>query len=387
MSKDTNVPRIRFKGFTNAWERDELGDVAEIKTGASDLQDADSNGKYPFFVRSKKVERSNKYLFDGEAILIPGEGKLGEIYHYYVGKFDYHQRVYKISNFKLNGKYVLYYMQKNFKRHALKYTVKATVDSLRLPTITKFQIFSPTNEEQTKISLILDRITMLLTLQERKFELYKQIKKYLLQKMFANKHEILPQVRFNGFTENWKSVQLGKIVNVKDGTHESPKYYKTGFPLVTSKNLTSKGLDLSDVSLISKEDFDSINQRSKIAIGDIIFGMIGTIGTPVLLNQDGFAIKNVALLKKSNKISNTFLIQLLKSPVFNKYLHIENAGGTQKFLSLNKIRNFKFQCTIHDEQQKMGSFFLYFDNLIITQERKKKAYINLKQYLLQNLFC
>lgn len=147
-----------------------MGDISKIKTGSSDLQDADATGKYPFFVRSENIERSNRFLYEGEAILIPGEGRLGEIYHYINGKFDYHQRVYKISNFSdynVQGLFVLYYLKNNFKRHALKYTVKATVDSLRLPTLLEFNLMVPNNEEQQKIGTFLKQIDNTITLHQR----------------------------------------------------------------------------------------------------------------------------------------------------------------------------------------------------------------------------
>jgi len=147
------IPRVRFEGFYGAWESKTLGEISNIKTGASDAQDAVVDGEYPFFVRSENVEQSNKYLFDGEAILIPGEGRLGDIYHYVNGKFDYHQRVYKISDFSGNvsGLFILYTMQKTFKQHAMIHTVKATVDSLRLPMLTGFEMLIPTKEEQAVI--------------------------------------------------------------------------------------------------------------------------------------------------------------------------------------------------------------------------------------------
>jgi len=114
MENNKTIPKIRFTGFTDAWEQRKLGNLTQIKTGSSDLQDSVEDGQYPFFVRSENIERSNRYIFDGEAILIPGEGRLGDIYHYINGKFDFHQRVYKISGFEdsnTDGKYILYYMQ------------------------------------------------------------------------------------------------------------------------------------------------------------------------------------------------------------------------------------------------------------------------------------
>lgn len=184
----TNIPEIRFSGFTDAWKQRQLGELTQINTGSGDLQDSVIDGKYPFFVRSEKIERSNRYIFDGEAILIPGEGKLGEIYHYIDGKFDYHQRVYKISNFSDSntfGKFILFELNKNFKKHALKYTVKATVDSLRLPTLKKYQILVPGYYEQVKIGEYFFSINNYIAIHQRKLEQLKNLKQTLLNKMFV----------------------------------------------------------------------------------------------------------------------------------------------------------------------------------------------------------
>jgi len=179
-------PEIRFAGFTDPWEQRKLGDVANIKTGDSDLQDAVPNGLYPFFVRSDKVERSNRYLFDGEAILVPGEGRLGEIFHYINGKFDYHQRVYKISNFvDVDAKFAMYSMMYGFKKHALENTAKATVDSIRLPTLTEFKFRVPCRDEQYQINVFFSRLDNLITLHQRELNLLKNTKKSLLDKMFV----------------------------------------------------------------------------------------------------------------------------------------------------------------------------------------------------------
>ena len=148
----------RLAGFSGDWEVKKLGDIADIYTGKKNNQDKIENGLYPFFVRSKNIERIDSYSFDGEAILIPGEGNIGSIFHYINGKFDFHQRVYKISGFKENysGKYIYRYISENFGNHAMQNSVKATVDSLRLPTFEVFEIpFPPTIEEQTAIAQIL----------------------------------------------------------------------------------------------------------------------------------------------------------------------------------------------------------------------------------------
>ena len=195
-----------------------------------------------------------------------------------------------------------------------------------------------------------------------------------------------PSYRFAGYTESWEEKKLGEVNDVRDGTHDSPKYVQDGYPLVTSKNLTSEVLDFSDISFISEVDYISINKRSKVEIGDIIFGMIGTIGNPVLLKIDGFAIKNVALLKKGGFIDNSFLIQLLQSSSFIKYISLENAGGTQKFLGLSQIRNFQLFSPSLPEQTAIGSFFQDIDQLISLQQRKLEVLKEHKKTYLKLLF-
>ena len=147
-------------------------------------------------------------------------------------------------------------------------------------------------------------------------------------------------------------IALNDICDVRDGTHDSPKYVQEGFPLVTSKNVVDGKLDLSTVNYITQEDYDKINERSKVDEGDIIMPMIGTIGNPLLIEDScEFAIKNVALIKFSNKkICNKYIWYFLKSGAFKKYVDEKNKGGTQKFLSLGDIRGMKVPILEYSEQ-------------------------------------
>lgn len=172
------------------WEVKKLGEIAEIYTGKRNNQDKVENGEYPFFVRSQNVERINTYSFEGEAILVPGEGNIGKIFHYINGKFDFHQRVYKISDFKTGyiGKYIYRYISENFGKHALENSVKATVDSLRLPTFQVFEIpFPPTVEEQNEIATILSDMDTEIQALETKLEKYRKIKLGMMQNLLTGK--------------------------------------------------------------------------------------------------------------------------------------------------------------------------------------------------------
>lgn len=139
----------------------------------------------------------------------------------------------------------------------------------------------------------------------------------------------------------WEVVPLGKVCDVRDGTHDSPKYFTEGYPLVTSKNVTSGKIDFSDCNLICEEDYKKINERSKVDFGDILMPMIGTVGKPVIVDMDAeFAIKNVALIKfyKGSQVTNIFVKALLQSDYFDRAVISKIRGGTQKFIALGDIR-------------------------------------------------
>ncbi|MEJ5315579.1 MAG: restriction endonuclease subunit S [Tenuifilum sp.] len=171
------------------WEVKKLGEVADIKTGSKNNEDKNSDGEYPFFVRSSIIERIDTFSYDCEAILIPGDGNIGEVFHYIDGKFEVHQRVYILNNFRDNviGKYIYLWFQLNFKNHAYKFTAKNTVDSLRLPVFKDFEIFVPSKTEQTRIAQILSDMDNEIEALEKQLEKYKMIKQGMMQVLLTGK--------------------------------------------------------------------------------------------------------------------------------------------------------------------------------------------------------
>lgn len=275
----------------------------------------------------------------------------------------------------------------NFQNQLKKRTVISAQPGIYLSDIDKLNITIPElKEEQDKIASIIITIDNILSLQQRKLEQLKQLKKALLQQLFVGKNNKQPNLRFKNFDGEWEQCMLKEIKDVRDGTHNSPRYQKEGYPLVTSKNLITNGIDLSNVSFISKYDYQEINKRSKVETGDILFGMIGTIGNPVMVKKGGFAIKNVALIKNGGEVSNGFLLHLLKSAIFSQYIKKENAGGTQKFLGLSVIRSFKFKVPDKVEQGNIASIFDTLNRFITLQQNKLTQLTTLKKYLLQKLF-
>ena len=135
------------------WMTRRMRYLCKIKTGDKDTINRVDEGKYPFYVRSPKVERINSYTFDGEAVLMAGDGVgAGKVFHYVNGKFGCHQRVYIFHDIKnINGEYLYFYMKSLFKHTIEQLSAKSTVDSVRLNMIQDFIVAIPTNEEQTSI--------------------------------------------------------------------------------------------------------------------------------------------------------------------------------------------------------------------------------------------
>ncbi|WP_049175919.1 restriction endonuclease subunit S, partial [Ligilactobacillus salivarius] len=201
------------------------------------------------------------------------------------------------------------------------------------------------------------------------------------------KDEVRPEVRYKNFSDAWEQRRLGEVADVRDGTHDSPKYINEGYPLLTSKNVGDGYINYDDVKYVSENDYVQINKRSKVDVNDILMGMIGTIGNLALIREEpDFAIKNVALIKHTSNFDYQFLFQELQTSAISKELLSGMDGGTQKFVSLKKIRNLSVMLPSENEQKKIGSYLMRFDSLIALHQRKLEKLKQLKKFLLQNMF-
>ena len=175
--------------------------------------------------------------------------------------------------------------------------------------------------------------------------------------------------------ERWQVRTMNSIVEVKDGTHDSPKSKSEGYPLITSKNLKVEGLDFENANLISEEDYLSISKRSKVDTGDILFSMIGNIGTIYKVEEKeiDFAIKNVALYKTSQKSEcKNYIYMFLKSIDMNRYMTNVISGSIQKFIGLNSIRSTPIlfnENYIKQYDELTNSIFLKLENLKLENQK------------------
>lgn len=179
--------KIRLKGFSKDWDIDIIKNCAKITTGSRNTQDKVKDGLYPFFVRSKKIEYINSYSYDGEAVLTAGDGDIGKVFHYINDKFDFHQRVYCISDFDvcLDGYFFYLYFSEYFRKRVMSMTAKSTVDSIRMVMISHMQIPLPEKNEQKAIGKILFDMNSEIKELETKKEKYVMIKNGMMQKLLT----------------------------------------------------------------------------------------------------------------------------------------------------------------------------------------------------------
>ena len=189
--------------------------------------------------------------------------------------------------------------------------------------------------------------------------------------------------------EGWAWSRLNTVVDVRDGTHDTPAYVENGVPLITSKNLKEGGIDYTNVKYISEDDAIRINERSGVNIGDILFAMIGTIGNPSMVTEDILiSIKNVALFKFtfSDNLSNHFIIDYLDYA--QEDMKRKPSGGLQPFVSLNFLRSYlvpippvEEQCRIVDVVDKaihkIRNLTICKDNLKELVEKTKSKILDL----------
>ena len=402
MSKEKRrVPKLRFPGFTEDWEQYRFNNLLKKNLERNDGKFNSNktisiarmkynklgNGASDESLNNYKVLRFGDIAFEGHE---NKEFKYGRFVMNDIGDGIMSPRFtalrpIKVLDVEFWKEYINYepIMQKKLVNSTKKGTM---MHELVVDEFLKQEILLPSKEEQQKIGRLLKLQSNIINLHQRKVEHLILKKKALLQKLFPRNGNRYPDFRFPGFTAPWEQRKLSDVADVRDGTHDSPKFYNDGFPLVTSKNLKGGSIDFSDCSFISEQDFNEINKRSKVDPGDILFGMIGTIGNPAIIEHTGFAIKNVALIKEGNIINNRFIYHLLSSKVFENYIARENAGGTQKFIALNQIRNFDFLAPTLVEQSKIIELLDCISQNITLHQRKLEHLQIQKKSLLQQLF-
>jgi type I restriction enzyme S subunit len=346
-----------------------LGDVADVISGyafkSTDFKDKGigvikiKNITPPFisenemqFVDENMIIGLQKYIVEYNDILISMTGSNVNQFASAVGKVARQRNE--------NGKYLLnqragkiLIKDKNFYNHDLLFNVLSSFEvrwklassaggsanqaNISPNHILDLDIPCPPIEIQNKIAYITNLIDVKIEINSKLNDNLKELMFSLYQEKFGFYYD----KDFEGIPVAWNVVPIDTLIEVKDGTHDSPKQCDFGYPLITSKHLKLFEVDFVSTYNISEMDYKKVNERSRVDVGDILLSMIGTVGNVCIVLYDPveFAIKNVGLFKTSQKIEySEYIFSLLNSSFIKKYIDSRLAGSTQKYISLTELR-------------------------------------------------
>ena len=350
--KVLNVPHLRFPEFSGEWEKKRFKDVCNITTGNKNTQDKSDDGIYPFYVRSQNVERINSWTFDGEAILTAGDGVgVGKVFHYSTGKIGVHQRVYILSDFKCDGKYLYSYFAGNFYNRVKRMSAKNSVDSVRMEMIADMPISLPSTMEQKKIGHLLA----------------------LLDERIATQNKII---------EKLESL-------IKGIAHRVAGMGKPNVRIAECLECTSSTLQESEVSDLGTYPVYGANG---------IVGFLDSYNTPdeaIYIVKDGSGVGSVAYVKGKCSATGTlniltakqdyslqFLYYLLKVFNFEPY----KTGMAIPHIYFKDYGKAKIFCSSYSKQLRYAKMLEAIDAKLLIEQKILISLNSQKQYLLRQMF-
>lgn len=389
------IPLRRFPEFqdTVEWKEALVKDICSIGTGKSNSQDQVENGQYPFFIRSEVPVRSNRFLYDCEAVITIGDGKIGKVFHYIKGKFDLHQRCYKMTDFKsVDGKFFYYFFSSHFYDRTIKMSAKATVDSVRLEMISEMPIYYPTFSEQRKIAECLSSIDTYISSVKEELEQLKAHKKSLLQKLFPQSGKNLPEYRFPEYKTNrsWEIKALGSIVEqITDKAGDSnylPVSISAGIGFIDQKKKFGRN--------ISGKQYENYIVLKK---GEFAYNKGNSLKYPQgcvyqLKEYDVVTCPHVFICFRiiDNKIDANFLSYFFDNNYHGKQLQhfITSSVRSNGLLNINADDFFSILIPIPslEEQQHIVQIISSLDQIIVATNTKLKFLEAQKKGLLLQLF-
>ena len=375
MTKKSDAPAIRFKGFSDAWEQRKAKDLCSISTGKSNTQDRVDDGIYPFYVRSPIVEHSNRYLFDEEAVLTVGDGVgTGKVFHYVNGKYDLHQRVYRMYDFseEISAKYFYYYFSNHFYDRVMAMTAKTSVDSVRYEMIADMDIALPKLKEQLTISNYFDRLDNLITLHQRKFEKLTNVKKSMLEKMFPQNGSSYPEIRFKGFTDPWEQRKVQDVADRFDNlripvaanlrVHGTTPYYGANGIQDYVEGFTHDG----EFVLVAEDGANDLKNYP-----------VKCVNGRIWVNNHAHILQG-----KAGIADNSFLAFAISQSDIESLL----VGGGRAKLNAETLMSIEFRLPCLQEQYRIGEYLTQLDHLITLHQRELEKLQNIKKSMLEKMF-
>ena len=404
-----NTPKIRFKGFADDWEQRKLGDVLKERTerakGEEELLSVTiANG----VIRQADSEKRNIASEDKRNYKVVKKGDIPynsmRMWQGAVGNSQYDGIVSPaytilVPTDEANDKFFMELFKKeNSLQRFKRWSQGLTSDTwnLKYPALSTMQFFIPSIKEQKRIANCLQELDYLITLHQRKCDETKQLKKFMLQKMFPKNGEKNPKIRFEGFTDDWEQRKVGDQMYIKSriGWQALTKqeYLSEGdYYLITGTDIdeTTHRVDLKRSYYVSKERYE-MDSKIQVKEGDIIVTKDGTIGKvamvtgldkPATLNSHLFVLRDM-----SGKLDNHFLLHILNSHMFNHFVKSTKTGSTLTGLPQKTFVEFAFSCPKYEEQKLLSNYFDRLDHLIALHQRKCEKLKALKKFMLQNMF-
>ena len=351
--------------YPSDWEFRNVGEICHISTGTGDTKDAVPNGLFPFFVRSKKVERINDFEFEGEAVLTAGDGVgTGKVFHYVDGRFKAHQRVYVLNNFQnFDTRFFYYYFSSAFLDEVEKYTAKSSVDSVRRPMIANMRIPRPRLPEQRAIAEVLSGFDEHLANLDELITKKKAIRDGALEGLMSR------DLRLDGYNMPWAVRSLDEIAH-------SRRESSTGDPMDMDGELENllpgEGQVVGDTSVRTAASFI-------FRPGDVLFGRLRPyLKKYWLATCSGLRSGEIWALAAKDGIDPRFLFHLVRSQRF-----LDAAGKTMGTkmprADWSLLKTESFEVPEVDEQRAIAEVLSGMDDEIhlLAEERAKAERLKL----------
>ena len=254
------------------------------------------------------------------------------------------------------------------------------------------QLYMPSLEEQEKIASFLDALDNFITLHQRKCEQTKTLKKYMLQKMFPQEGQKVPEIRFEGFTGAWEQRKLDDVT-VKIGSGKTPSggenaYVDAGIPLIRSQNVNDNKVDFENIVYID-ESTDKLMMNSRVFANDVLLNITGaSIGRSAVYKglDEANVNQHVCIIRPIEGYHPDFIQLNLAWDRGQKQIKSSQAGGGREGLNFQQIGKMKFVFPTLDEQKQIGNYFNNIDHLITLHQREYEKLQELKKFMLQNMF-
>lgn len=375
--------------------------LCNLCTGNKDTINRVDDGKFPFYVRSPKVERINTYSFDGEAILMAGDGVgAGKVFHYANGKFDYHQRVYNFHNFKkVIGKFFYYYITNNFRYIIEEGGAKNTVDSVRLYMIQNFLITVPPKEEQREIVFYLDKkcseIDNVISAQQKRIALLQELKQSVIT--HAVTKGLNPNVEMKDSGVEW----IGKIPASWDVVHlkrilRERMQYGANEPAESDDTTYPRYIRITDITAngeLRPETFKSLEpSKAKDYLldkGDVLFARSGaTVGKTFLFNADIKACYAGYLIKAScdkRRMLPEYLYYYTQSGAYECWKNSVFIQSTIQNIGADKYQMMYIPVPSKDEQKQIVEYTMRKSQIFDAAISKAQHQVELLQEYKQSL--